>query len=231
MDRDERARRRAAFSRPREAVERARSLAHALELEEEAEREEAALAPRPRRRTTGRFVATAAIVVFVVSSIGLLAVLVDRYEAQAFMRYHGVATQAVIIDKTHGDWLPKTRAGYGVEFRFWPRSSAGRPAGSGVDGYQPVSWNQFAAISVGQNLTVRYNPRRLSQYTIYFGPPPTDRQIIVGDLLLFGVWVVLFGGICAVIVGVAWPEHPASLRPARRRPGLRSSAWRQRLGR
>jgi hypothetical protein len=176
MDRDERARRRAAFSRPREAVERARSLAHGLELEDEAEREEAALTPRPRRRMTGRFVAIAAIAVFVVSTLGLLIVLADRYEAEAFMRDHGVATQAVITDKTHTDWAPKVRTGYDLDFRFWPRSSAGRTAGSGVDGHETVSWNQFRATSVGQTVTIRYNPQRLSQSAIYFAPPPTDRK-------------------------------------------------------
>jgi hypothetical protein len=213
MDRNERARRRAAFSRPREAAERDRSLAHALELEDEAEREEAAHQPRPRQRITGRFVAMFTIAVFVVSTIGLLAMLVDRFQAQAFMRDHGVAAQAVITDKTHTDWAPKVRTGYYLDFRFWPRSQAGRTAGSGVDGHEAVSSSQFEANSIGQTVTIRYNPQRLSQSAIYVGPPPTDRQIIVGDMLMFGVWVVLFGALCAVIVGLAWPDPPA---PARR---------------
>jgi hypothetical protein len=33
--------------------------------------------------------------------------------------------------------------------------------------------------------------------------------MIVGDLLLFAVWLVVFGGLCAVIVGLAWPDTPA----------------------
>jgi hypothetical protein len=208
MDRNERARRRAAFSRPREAAERDRSLAHALELEDEAEREEAAHEPRPRRRVTGRFVAILTIAVFAVSTIGLVAMLVNRFQAQAFMRDHGVAAQAVITDKTHTQWAPKLRSTYGLDFRFWPRSLAGRTAGSGVDGFEAVSWDQFAAASIGQTVTVRYNPQRLSQSAIYFAPPPTDQQMILGDLLLFGVWLVLFGGLGAVIVGLAWPNPP-----------------------
>jgi hypothetical protein len=210
MDRDERARRRAAFSRPREAVERVRSLAHGLELEDEAELEEAAVAPRPRRRTTGRFVAIAAIAVFVVSSLGLLAVLADRYETEAFMRDHGVATQAVITDKVSSDRPSREQQlAYYLGYRFLPRPPAGRPARPEVDRYDAVPQAQFNAISVGQTVTVRYNPQRPSQSTIYVGPPPTDRQIVFADLLLFIIWLVLFGGLCAVIVGLAWPDRLA----------------------
>jgi hypothetical protein len=205
MDSNERARRRAAFRRPWEAIERDRSLAHGLELEDEAEREEAAHEPRPRRRITGRFVALSAIAIFVVSSLGLVIMLADWSQAQAFMRDHGVAAQAVITDKTHTDWTPKVPMGFWLDYRFWPRS----PTGPGIDGHEAVPWSRFAPASVGQTVTIRYNPRRLSQSTIYFAPPPTDRQIIGHDLLLFGVWLVLFGGLCAVIVGLAWPDRPA----------------------
>jgi hypothetical protein len=221
MDRDERARRRAAFARPWEAIQRDRSLAHGLELEDEAEREEAAHQPRPRRRVTGRFVAMFTIAVFVVSTIGLATMLADRFQALAFMRDHGVATQAVITDKTHTQWAPKLRSTYGLDFRFWPRPLAGRTAGTGVDGFEAVSWDQFAAISVGQTVTIRYNPQRLSQSTIYFVPPPTDRQMIVDNLLLCGIWIVLFGSPCAVIVFLAWPNPPA---PAGRRQIRRARA-------
>ncbi len=170
MDRNERARRRARFGRPWQAIERDRSLAHGLELEDEAEREEAAHEPRPRRRATGRFVAIFTIAVFVVSTLGLAAMLADRFQAQAFMRDHGVVTQAVITDKTHTQWTPKLRATYGLDFRFWLPSPAGRTAGSGIDGFGAVSWDQFAAVSVGQTVTIRYNPQRLSQSVIYFAP-------------------------------------------------------------
>ncbi len=208
MDRNERARRRAAFSRPREAAARDRSLAHALELEDEAEREEAAHEPRPRRRITGRFVAMSAIAVFVVSSVGLLTLMADRFQAQAFMRDYGVAAQAVITDKTYTDRPPKTyfRA-YEIYFRFRPPAS--RPAGASIEEHDAVSASEFAAVDIGQTITIRYNPQRVSQSTIYLAPPPTDRQMIVGDVLLFGVWFVLFGGLCAVIVALAWPAPPA----------------------
>jgi hypothetical protein len=135
--------------------------------------------------------------------------LVDRFQAQAFMRDHGVAAQAVITDKTYTDRPPKGYSrSYDLYFRFQPRSPTGRPSGPVVEDYDGVPASQFAVTSVGQVVTIRYNPLRLSQSMIYLGPPPTDRQMILGDLLLFGVWLVLFGGLCAVIVGLAWPNPP-----------------------
>ena len=206
MDRNERDRRRAAFGRPREALERARSLAHALELEDEAERE-AAHGPRPPRRATGRFGAISVVAVFVTLSACLLALMVDRYRAQVFMRDHGVAAQAVITDKTYSAKPPRAYSRtYHLYFRFTPRSPGGPPAPA-VEEFDAVPASQFAKVSVGQTVTIRYNPQRLSQSTIYLAPPPTDGQIIFGDLMLVGVWVILFGGLCALIVGVAWPER------------------------
>jgi hypothetical protein len=211
MDRNERARRRAVFARPWEAIARDRSLAHALELEDEIDQEEAAREPRARRRITGRFVAMFTIAVFAVSSFGLLGLMADRYQAQAFLRDHGVAAQAVITDKTYTDRPPKGYSrSYDLYFRFSPLSSTGRLVGSSVEEHDVVPASQFAATSIGQTVTIRYNPQRLSQSAIYVGSPPTDRQIIVDDMLLFGVWLILFGGLCAIIVALAWPERPSS---------------------
>ena len=210
MDRSARARRRSAFGRLREPETRARSLAHALEVEDELDREMAAQAPRPRR-ITGRFVAYAVIAVFVVSSLGFLGRMADRYQAEAFLRDHGVATQAVITDKTYTDRPYRARSRtYELYFRFSPRLSAEGLMGSIVEEHDAVSPSQFAATSVGETVTVRYNPQRPSQSAIYIAPPPTDRQIIIGDMLLFGVWLVLFGGLCAIIVVLAWPERSPS---------------------
>jgi hypothetical protein len=155
----------------------------------------------------------------VVLTIGLLAMLVDRYVAEAFLRDHAVRTQAVITDKAYTGRLPRapTRPYY-LAYRFLPVSEADHPAGSGVEAYEAVTQSQYTAARVGQTVTVQYNPERLSQSAIYFAPPPTDRQIIVRDMLVFGAWLVLFGGICEVIVGAAWPGPPA---PA----GRLRSAW------
>jgi hypothetical protein len=212
VDRSERARRRSAFGRLREPETRARSLAHALEVEDELDHEAAAREPRRRRRITGRFVAYSAIAVFIVSSLGFLGMMADRYQVEAFLRDHGVVTQAVITDKTFTDRPDRARSRtYELYFRFSPRSSADGLMGSSVEEHDAVSPSLFTATSVGETVTIRYNPQRLSQSAIYTGPPPTDRQIIIGDLLLFGVWLVLFGGLCAIIVILAWPDRPASL--------------------
>jgi hypothetical protein len=209
MDRNERARRRALFARPWEAIQRDRSLSHGLELEEEAQQEEAAHQPQRRRRITGRFVATSAITVFAISSLGLAALMADRFQAQAFMRDHGVAAQAIITDKTYTDRPPKGYfRSYYLYFRFLPLPATGRPPPPDAEDHEAVTANQFAATSVGQTVTIRYNPQRLSQSQIYFAPPPTDRQMLLRDLLLSGVWVVLFGGLCAAIVFLAWPNPP-----------------------
>jgi hypothetical protein len=223
VDRNERARRRSAFGRLREPETRARSLAHALDVEDELDREMAARAPRRKRRITGRLVAFSVIAVFIFSSLGFLGLMVDRYQAEAFLRDHGVATQAVIIDKTYTDRPYRARSRtYELYFRFSPRSSTDGLMGSSIEEHDAVSPTLFAATSVGQTVTIRYNPQRVSQSAIYIGPPPTDRQIIIGDMLLFGVWLVLFGGLCAVIVALAWParsppaEEPSDLLNGRR---------------
>lgn len=211
MDRSERARRRSAFGRLREPETRARSLAHALEVEDELDQEMAARAPRRRRRITGRFVAYSVIGVFIFSSLGFLGLMVDQFQAQAFLRDHGVATQAAITDKTETVQPYKGRSRtYVLYFRFSPQPSKSDLAGSSVEEHDVVSPSLYAATSVGQTMTIRYNPRRLSQSAIYTGPPPTNRQIITGDMLLFGLWLVLFGGLCAIIVVVAWPERAPS---------------------
>ncbi|HZC17724.1 MAG TPA: DUF3592 domain-containing protein [Caulobacteraceae bacterium] len=206
MDRQDRARRRAAFGRLWEADAQAKSLAHGLELEEEAEREDAAFEPHLRGRPRGRFVAISAVALFVLFSVGLLAVLVDQYESQAFLRDHGVAGQAVITDKMYSDRPPRVHMrSYYLDYRFWPQSPPSL-TGSRVEGSAIVSGPQFQATSVGQVVPIRYNPQRPSQSMLYFGAPPTDQAMIVRDAVLLGVWVIVFGGLCALSVMLAWPD-------------------------
>lgn len=210
MDRGESARRRARFGRLWRTDAREKSLAHGLELEEEAERKQAAFAPRSRRPVTGRFVAIAAVGVFAAMSLTILAVMVDRYEAQSFMRDHGIATQALVTGKGYTDRPTKEQLrSFFINYRFWPRSADGRSTAS-VAGYDVVSPSHYAATRIGQIVSIRYNPQRLSQSKLYFGAAPSDLQMIVDDSLLAAIWVVVFGGICALIVVLAWPEPAKS---------------------
>jgi hypothetical protein len=136
-----------------------------------------------------------------------LVVMADRFETEAFMRDHGVAAQAVVINKGETDRPTKEpmRSSY-IDYRFWPRSADGGPAAASVTGYDVVSRIQYTDTNIGQIVSIRYNPQRLSQSKLYFGPPPTDLQMIVKDGLLLGLWVIVFGGICALIAALAWPE-------------------------
>jgi hypothetical protein len=220
MDRSDRARRRAAFGRLWEADAQAKSLAHGLELEEEAEREEAASGPHVRRRARRWLVVRAVAAVFIVSTFAVLILLVQSCQSQIFMRDHGVIVQGVVVDKA---LEPSVTKGinyiYGLKYRFSLRNGGGYEEGRCL-----VGEREFDSTYIGQTVSVIYNPNRPSQSGRYADRPLSDLYVVARAGAVFATWLFVFGGICALIVGLAWPEpiRPRARFGRTRQAGLSS---------
>lgn len=218
MGRNDRARRRAAFGRLWEADAQAKSLAHGLELEDEAEREEeAASGPHIRRRARRWLVVRAVVAVFAVSTLTVLVLLVQGCQQRIFMHDHGVVVPAVIVDKVMTEAARRySRQDDHLEYSF-AQASDGR-----IEyGQYLVGGREFDRTRIGQPLQIIYNPDRPSQSEPFTGRPSSDLSIALNTIAIFAVWLIVFGGLCAVIVAVAWPEPTqavARFRQAREAP-------------